>query len=349
MWRPGQDGDGGASGRISGISQTIGSIIGKTAVVEPTALWCVGPGVAERLPGQLGEGVLVETLYSGISRGTERLVFEGRVPPSEYARMRGPSQEGSFPFPVKYGYSAVGQVQEGELADQLVFALFPHQTHFRLPTENLVVVPDDVPAGRAVLAANMETALNIMWDSGVAAGDRVAVVGGGLVGSLVGYLATQIPGTEVSLVDINPARESLATSLGCAFASPDSAPRDCDVVIHTSATESGLGVALDSAGAESTVVEASWHGAGSVSVPLGAAFHSKRLRLISSQVGALPPARAPRWSHHRRLSKALQLLSNPVLDVLISGETDFAEIDSAYAEILADPQTLCHRIRYRTP
>lgn len=298
---------------------------------------------------QIGDGDLVQTLFTGISRGTERLVFEGRVPPKEAERMRVPGQEGSFPFPVKYGYSAVGRVLEGDHAGAHVFTLHPHQTAFRAPATMLTVVPDSLPVERAVLGANMETALNILWDSGASAGDKIAVIGAGVVGSLTGYLAAKLPGARVTLIDVNASRSGLADTLGCSFAVPADAPTDCDVVIHTSASEEGLALALSLAGQEATVVEASWFGSTTVTVPLGGAFHSRRLRLVSSQVGHLPPARAPRWSHHRRIAMALDLLCDPKLDALISAETAFSDLPDSYGAILSNPDTLCHRIRYETP
>lgn len=311
-----------------------------------SALWCVGPEQAELREGTVGVGVLVNTLYSGISRGTERLVFTGNVPQSEFQRMRGPAQEGDFSFPVKYGYCAVGTVMEGELSGEHVFALHPHQTAFRAPHEMLTVIPQEVPLERAVLAANMETAINILWDSAAGAGDRIAVVGAGVVGALVGYLAAQLPGAEVTLVDTNPARASLATTLGCHFVSPGEILDPCDVVVHTSASQAGLHTALSLAGQEATVVEASWHGNAMVGVPLGEAFHSKRLTLVSSQVGQLPAIRTPRWNHARRLATALRLLRDPVLDVLITGETPLAQLPAEYGTILNNPATLCHRVVY---
>ena len=312
------------------------------------ALWCTGSESSELRPTELGQGVLVQTLFSGISRGTERLVFEGRVPQSEWVRMRAPNQEGDFSFPVKFGYCAVGRISEGLLAGQEVFALYPHQDSFRVAENMLYPLPKDLPADRAVLAANMETALNVLWDSGASAGDRIAVIGAGVLGSLIGYLAAKLPGAEVTLIDLNPAREELASKLGCSFALPDDAPADCDVVIHTSASERGLSLALEIAGQEATVLEASWFGSDTVNLSLGAAFHSKRLRIISSQVGSVPADRAPRWSHKRRMLKALELLCDPVLDVLISGESDFSELPEQYGRVLSDPETLCHRIRYET-
>jgi threonine dehydrogenase-like Zn-dependent dehydrogenase len=310
------------------------------------ALWCVGPSKAELHPGKKGEGVAVETLYSGISRGTERLVFEGRVPASEVKRMSTPTQEGSFDFPVKFGYCAVGRVLEGDFAGRHAFALHPHQTSFRMAAAMLHVLPDDLPPERAVLGANMETALNILWDSGASAGDRIVVIGAGVVGALAGYLASRLPGAEVTLVDVNSSRAALAGTLGCSFALPEEAPRECDVVIHTSASEQGLALALECAGQEATIVEASWFGSGQVSVPLGGAFHSRRLRIVGSQVGSLPANRTARWTHSRRMSVALGLLCDERLDALISGETTFADVPGKYGGILADPNTLCHRIRY---
>jgi len=318
-------------------------------VTHALALWCVGMGTAEIRPGSLGDGVLVETLFSGIRRGTERLVFEGRVPASEYERMCGPAMEGAFPFPVNYGYNVVGRIAEGPNKGQLVFALHPHQSCFRSSESALVPLPQNVPPDRAVLGANMETALNLLWDSGAAAGDRIAVIGAGVVGALVAYLASQLPGAEVTLVDLNPERSSLAEGLGCQFSLPEHAPKDCDVVFHLSASPAGLATAIDCAGMEATVVEGSWYGDTKTSVPLGGAFHSRRLRICSSQVGHIPPKRAPRWSYGRRMAKALELLADPVLDTLISGETSLNELPDHYGGILSDPATLCHRIRYDLP
>jgi threonine dehydrogenase-like Zn-dependent dehydrogenase len=126
----------------------------------------------------------------------------------------------------------------------------------------------------------METALNVLWDSGAAAGDRITVIGAGVLGVLVAYLAARLPGTDVTLSDVNAHRAAQAAAVGCAFAAPDDAPVDCDVVIHASASDAGLARALDCAADDATVVEASWHGTGRTAVPLGGAFHSRRLRLV---------------------------------------------------------------------
>lgn len=305
------------------------------------ALWYVAPGIAELrpvaypLPGP-GE-VLVKALYSGLSRGTERLVFEGRVPESEWNRMRAPAQAGEFPFPVKYGYSAVGVVEAGpkDLLNRNVFVLYPHQERFVVSSNDVVAIPKDIPAPRAVLTANLETALNVLWDGNAAPGDRIVVIGAGLVGLLIGALAGCLPGTEVTIIDIDLSRRAIAEKLGIAFSDPKLAPCDADLVIHTSASESGLALALDCAGDEATIVEASWHGKGACNLSLGGAFHSRRLRLISSQVGDIASHRRPRWTRRRRLDAALRLLADERLDILLGEKIPFAELPKHLPRLLA--------------
>ena len=317
------------------------------------AFWIVAPGRGEirveSLPDVAGDLVLVRTLFSGISRGTEALVFNRQVPPSEYERMRAPFQQGDFPGPVKYGYSAVGVVEDGPatLRGRQVFSLHPHQDRFVVPAESVVGLPEGVPAGRAVLAANTETAVNAVWDAGIGPGDRVAVVGAGVIGSLTAWLAGRIPGTQVTLIDLRSDRARLAARLGVDFAVPEDAEGGCDVVVHASGSESGLATALALAGNQARVIEMSWYGTNRPAVPLGEAFHSRRLSLISSQVGQLPPDRQPRWTHRRRLELALQLLADPALDDLVSGTSQFVTLAEDMPEVLAaSGDVLCHRVEY---
>ena len=317
------------------------------------ALWVVASGRAElrheSLPVPGPDDVLIATRYSGISRGTERLVFEGRVPPSEHVRMRAPFQAGAFSFPVKYGYASVGRVLEGPpaLLGRDVFCLYPHQSGYVVPAAHVFVVPESVPSARAVLAANMETAINAIWDAELRAGDRVAVVGAGVVGCLVAYLAARHPGTDVCVVDADPRKHDIVTRLGARFALPDAAPRACDVVLHASGAAAGLTTALAAAGLEARVVELSWYGDRQVTLSLGADFHAQRLSVRSSQVGRLPPMQAPRWTHRRRLELALSLLSDARLDALITDECALEDAPAMLRQ-LADPTrfALCARVVY---
>lgn len=322
-------------------------------VIQAQAFWVLEPGLGELreeiVKPASSDTVRVKASYSGISRGTEALVFRGQVPESEYRRMRAPFQDGDFPGPLKYGYASVGQVIDGDssLIGQRVFCLFPHQTHYTVPASAVIALPDTVPSERAILAANMETALNGLWDSGASAGDRISIVGGGVVGALLAWLAGQLPGAEVTLIDINPGRRALADALGVQFALPGEAQGEQDVVVHTSASASGLDTALGLAGDEARLVEMSWYGTDRPATALGQAFHARRLRLISSQVGGLPADRRARWDYRRRLAKAIALLADPALDALISGESPFADLPAVMQRISGGSTgTLCHRIRY---
>ncbi len=316
---------------------------------DARALWAVAPGRCElrdeTLPALGADDVLVEASWSAVSKGTEGLVLSGRVPASQHEAMRGPHMGGGFPFPVKYGYCVAGTVVEGALpVGTQVFCLHPHQDRFVVPVS--WAVPHHVPAERAVLAANVETALNVVWDSGAGPGDRVVVVGGGVVGCLVAWLAGQLPGAEVVLVDVLPERAAVAEALGVSFARPDEVAGDADVVVHASATEAGARTALGVAGHDGMVVEASWFGDRSISLPLGEAFHSRRLVLRSSQVGQIPPQRRPRWTHRRRLEKALELCGAPGLDALFTGSCTFDELPERLPEVVVG-SGLCHRVDYR--
>ncbi|MDQ1195968.1 2-desacetyl-2-hydroxyethyl bacteriochlorophyllide A dehydrogenase [Rhizobium sp. SORGH_AS 787] len=302
----------------------------------------------ETLEPVQADQVLVRTLFSGISRGTESLVLAGKVPLSEFDRMRGPHMEGNFSFPVKYGYSTVGKVEDGpnDLIGRTAFCLHPHQDRFVTTRDMVALLPEDLPPERGVLAANMETALNIVWDAMVQPGDRVAVFGAGVVGTLIAGLSRRIAGTETVLVDTNTDRRAHVEAMGISFAEAGTLNGEFDVLINASAAGAALSEAIEHAGTEARIIEASWYGDKNVSIPLGGAFHSKRLQLLSSQVGAVPASRRARWSFGRRMAKALELLEDESLDHLISGETAFADLADDYPRILSSQTTLCHRIRY---
>lgn len=317
------------------------------------AFWVTGKGRGEiremPLPALKPGQLLLRSLYSGISRGSECIVFRGGVPENQHQSMRAPHQEGDFPWPVKYGYCNVAVVEEGpaERRGQTVFCLYPHQTRYVAAEEAAIPLPESVPPARAVLAANMETALNGLWDAEVTGDQRIAVVGGGTVGCLIAYLAAQSQGCQVQLVDIDPDKAALAARLGLSSALPEKATGDCDLVFHASGQPEGLATALGLAGFEATIVELSWYGDRLVPLPLGEDFHAKRLVLRSSQVGHVAPARRRDWSRRQRLARALELLRDDRLDTLISGESSFEELPAVMPRLCDTPRgVLCHRIRY---
>jgi threonine dehydrogenase-like Zn-dependent dehydrogenase len=320
---------------------------------DSLAFWVLEPGVGEIRPAPLREPgpgeVLVRTLRSGISRGTEMLVFRGGVPASQFAAMRAPFQDGDFPGPVKYGYLNVGVVEQGpaELRGRTVFCLFPHQTAYVVPAQAVTVVPDGVPPERAVLAGTVETAVNALWDAAPLLGDRITVVGAGMVGCCVARLLSRFPGVQVTLVDIDASRADVAAALGVNFALPADAADGRDLVVHTSTTSAGLQRSLDLLAPEGSVIDLSWYGDAEVRVSLGGAFHSGRLGIRASQVGTVSPARRGRRTTADRLALALDLLRDPAFDALITGESRFDELPDVMAR-LADGSlpALCHTLTY---
>ncbi len=309
------------------------------------AFWVVGENrgeIREQALGVLAPGMVrVRATASAISRGTESLVFQGRVPLSQAEIMRCPHQEGSFPFPVKYGYCSVGRVIESQAAavavGTRVFCLYPHQTEYDVAASAVVAIPDTVSDRRATLAANLETAINALWDAPPLIGDRIVVIGGGLVGLMIATLASLVPGTQVQVIEPSVARAETASDLGLAVATPDRALYDADLVVHASGNPQGLALGLELAGFEATVLEVSWYGDKSVPLPLGEAFHSRRLRLISSQVGAVSDRRRARRGHRDRLATALDLLADPLWDVLLADPIAFRDLPQAMARLAAAP------------
>jgi threonine dehydrogenase-like Zn-dependent dehydrogenase len=320
---------------------------------DALAFWLRTPGVGEIRSAAVPEpgpgDVLVRTLHSGISRGTETLVFRGGVPASQYAAMRAPFQEGDFPGPVKYGYLSVGIVEQGppELHGRTVFCLYPHQTTYVVPATAVTVVPPGVPSVRAVLAGTVETAVNALWDAAPLIGDRITVVGAGMVGCCVARLLARFPGVQVTLVDIDAARADVASALGVDFALPADAAGGRDLVVHTSATSAGLQLSLSLLAVEGTVIDLSWYGDAEITLSLGGAFHSGRLGIRASQVGMVASARRGSRTFADRLALALDLLRDPAFDALISGESRFEELPDVMARLAAGSlPALCHTISY---
>ncbi len=311
------------------------------------AFWTLAPGMGalleETLDPPTGDLRLLTALASGVSRGTESLVFNGRVPVTQHEAMRAPLMAGAFPFPVKYGYALVGR----DVAGQRVFCLHPHQDRCLVPAAMCVPIPDVVPTRRAVLAANIETAVNVLWDAAPLVGERITIIGAGVVGLLIASLLARIPAARVTVVDVDPSREALARQFGCDFAPPMSAPDEQELIIHASATEAGLRLALALAAYEARIIEVSWYGDQEPTVPLGEAFHSRRLRLLASQVGGIATPMRGRRTYPDRLATALDLLADPAYDALLEGPTDFADLPTAMPAILR-PGGLCHVITYGT-
>ena len=307
-----------------------------------------GALVEVELPEPGPDDVVVATRHSAISRGTELLVFRGGVPASQHEVMRAPFQTGGFPGPVTYGYLAVGTVEAGpaSLRGRDVFCLHPHQTRFVVPATAVSVVPGDVPVTRAVLAGTVETAVNALWDAAPRVGDRIAVVGAGMVGGAVAALLAGIPGVRVELVDVDPGRAELADALGVRFALPDDASGGCDLVVHASATEAGLARSLELLGVEGEVIELSWYGDRTPRVPLGEGFHSGRLAIRASQVGRVSPARQARWTYADRMALALRLLADPRFDALISETVGFAELPETMVRLARGGPGLGVRVDY---
>jgi NADPH:quinone reductase-like Zn-dependent oxidoreductase len=320
---------------------------------EAQAFWVSAPGTGEIRPAALrrpgSDDVMVRTLFSGVSRGTETLVFRGGVPPGQYAAMRAPFQEGDFPAPVKYGYLNVGAVEQGppDLRGRTVFCLYPHQTAYVVPAGAVTVVPEDVPPARAVLAGTVETAVNALWDAAPLLGDRVAVVGAGMVGCCVARLLSRFPAVQVTLVDVDDGRADVAAALGADFALPADATGPCDVVVHASATSAGLQRSLDLLAPEGTVIDLSWYGDTEVRLSLGGAFHASRLGIRASQVGTISPARSGRRTPADRLALALDLLRDPSFDALLTGQSRFGELPDVMARLASGTlPALCHTISY---
>lgn len=317
------------------------------------AYWLAEPGSGEIrtviVPDPGAGDVLVRTLVSGVSRGTESLVFRGAVPESQYDVMRAPFQEGDFPGPVKYGYLNVGVVEAGpdDLVGWTVFCLYPHQTAYVVPAEAVAVVPDGVPARRAVLAGTVETAVNALWDARPLVGDRIVVVGAGMVGLCAARLLAGVPGATVTVVDTDASRADVAAALGVRFASPAQTPRDLDGVVHASGTSAGLQLSLDLIGADGTVTDLSWYGDTPVELRLGGRFHSARLGVKASQVGEVAESRRGRRTTAERRALALELLRDPAFDALLTGESTFDELPEVMGKLASGSlPALCHTIDY---
>lgn len=331
----------------------VSKMTNSNSTIDATAYWTTAPGQGELRSEKIhvprpGEA-LVRGLYSGISKGTEMVVHNGAVPPRVASEMRAPHQEGDFPGPVKFGYLSVGIVKDGpeDWKGQRVFCLHPHQDRYVVPIGSLTRIPDNVPSRRAVLTGTVETAINALWEAGPRLGDRVAVVGAGLVGGMVATLLRSFPLQRLQLVDLDPSKQELANTLGVDFVHPDEAQDDCDIVFHCSASQQGLERSLQLVGDEGDVIEMSWYANREVTVPLGEDFHARRLSIRASQVGVVARARRHRRTNADRLNLAVSLLADPVFDAFLTGTSPFQDLPAVVMELAGGSRdALCHVIEY---
>lgn len=303
----------------------------------PRALWIAEAGRAElreEALTPLEDGwCRVDAIYSAVSPGTERLVANGRVPEEIADVMRCPYMDGSFAFPLKYGYSMVGRVSEGpeDVRGRLVHVLHPHQSRFDVRVGDVRFVPDAISPDRATLASNLETAVTALWDSRIVAGERALVIGFGIVGSLVARLLSRVPGVEVDVLDRDASKRHLATRLG--FAAIDEPRADYDVAFGASGSPDEVQTAIDAVGVEGRIVELSWLGMRESRVLLGGSFHSGRKQLVASQVSNIPPYLRGRWDHARRTRLVFSLLRDPVFDRHITRTIAFDEMPRFIEEL----------------
>lgn len=304
---------------------------------NPLALWHTSPEKSEikqaasfEISGEICE---IQSLYSLVSTGTERLVATGKIPTGLYNSMQVPYMEGDFSLPVKYGYSLVGEVVKGPLLGKTVHLLHPHQDYCKVAAADVFPIPDEVPAVRATLASNLETAVNAVWDSGVSVGDRVAVVGFGIIGSLVARLLAQLPAVSLTILEKDPDRIKMAKSMGFEVSPNENLSTPLDIAFHCSSTAAGLQTCIDTVGLEGKVIELSWYGDKSVELNLGGTFHPQRKVIISSQVSQIPASHQHRWDFRRRKEAVFELLKNPDFDLHTPKTTPFTNLPEVFSEI----------------
>ncbi len=308
--------------------------------MDAHALWHVDPAhsvLRQQTLGKLTPGeCLVKTRFSMVSLGTERLVCKGGMSPEAYGPMTVPYMQGAFSFPLTYGYSLTGEVIDGpqEWLGERVHAMHPHQDLCVIHSHDLTVVPGNVPLDRAVLASNLETAVNGVWDGQPIMGQRVLVIGYGLIGALIAHLVKPIPGIELHIHDIRGSRKELAIANGHhVWDAAESQPGDYDLIFHTSASSAGLQFAIDHTREEGRVIEMSWYGNQTVNLDLGASFHYGRNRIISSQVSRIASPALPHFDHHRRKSLIFQLLADDAYHKFLGEGIVFDQSPSFFSDL----------------
>jgi 2-desacetyl-2-hydroxyethyl bacteriochlorophyllide A dehydrogenase len=300
----------------------------------------------EPLPALAAGQVLAQTLCSAISPGTEMLVYRGQVPTEMAVDETIAALGGQFRFPLKYGYSAVGRVLElGPGVDsawqgRTVFAFNPHESHVIADIAQLFPLPDDVDAETALFLPNMETAVNFLLDGAPLIGERVAVLGQGVVGLLTTALLARCPLANLTTFDHYPLRRETSLALGAHVSlSPESSPAlQADLTYELSGSPAALDAAIALTGFDGRIVVGSWYGQKRAALDLGGRFHRSRIRLISSQVSTLTPALSGRWDKARRLQVAWAMLRAVRPGRLITHRVPLAAAAEAYTLIDQHPE-----------
>ena len=292
------------------------------------------------------KSVLIKTLYSGISKGTESLVANGKVDKSQFQVMKSPFQEGSFNFPIKYGYINVGEIVDGpnKMLGKRIFSLTPHQTFYEIEIKNLNFLKNkDVK--KYLLTANMETAINIFWDSQSQKNDNILVVGLGSVGFLTAYFFKLRGFKNIKVTDINLSKKKIAKILGLQFVNFNNT-KNIDCIINTTSSYEILNRSLTKLNLDGRIVEASWYGSKAGNINLGNEFHSKRIKIISSQVSNIPLHMKKKYNYKSRLKIAIDALSNSKIMILINSFSKFSTLDKEYISILKDKNIIMHSVEY---
>ena len=290
--------------------------------------------------------VLVKTLYSGISKGTENLVARGKIHKSQFKIMRCPFQDGNFSFPIKYGYINIGEIIDGpiSLTGKKIFTLFPHQTVFEISTKNINLIKNK-NAKKYLLTANMETAVNIFWDSQAKKNDRILIVGLGSVGLLTAYFFKLKGYKNLYVSDVNLSKKSIAKKLNLNFIHYNKI-NNLDCIINTTSNYDVLNNSFTKLNLDGKIIEASWYGEKVGKLNLGNEFHSKRLRIISSQVSNIPLHMQKKHNYRSRLKIAINALNDDKLLLLINSVSKFENLEKNYISILKDKNIIIHAIKY---
>ena len=290
--------------------------------------------------------VLVKTIYSGISKGTEKLISSKMVSKNQFELMQAPFQKGNFNLPIKYGYINVGKIINGpkNLINKNIFSLYPHQTIYEIPIKNINLLPKD-NLKKYVLVANMETAINIFWDCSANKNDKILIFGLGTVGLLTAFFFKLKNYKKIYVYDSNINKKKYCNLLRLNFINLKQA-KDFNIIINTTSNYKVLEKSMSILVNEGKIVEASWYGSKKGYLSLGDYFHSRRLKLISSQVSKIPNHMKNKYDYKKRLKLAINSLKHKKLEKLITSESNFFNLERDYFKILNNKNTIMHLVKY---